>query len=190
MTNRQASWPVGHGRPSSWFDQNMVWGDVPTWVAAVGTVAAVAFALRAQVRDRRAQVLRERRRQAEQVTAWHGIDPNTPSGEAAFVLSNASDSPVYQVVVTSVPSEGTGEGLPENTRRMYVNLPPGRAVVHAEFDGGMHRRPAVEIAFTDATGNVHWVRRTTGELVEVEKSAPEHYDMTLPGSWRMVKRTD
>jgi hypothetical protein len=59
------------------------WGTVSTWVASVGTVAAVSLALWEARRDRKERLRRELRQQAVRISAWfvemhkdpHGEDP-------------------------------------------------------------------------------------------------------------------
>ena len=46
------------------------WGDAPTWLAAVGTIGAVAVAIKLALGDSRRRVRTEQRRQAELITAW------------------------------------------------------------------------------------------------------------------------
>lgn len=95
------------------------WGSVPDWVAGVGTVLAFAIATAVfayEVWERRRS---ERRRQAEQITAWigpglqsryrewirgHGLDILV---HAHVNLINASDSVIYDlfVVVTCEHSD-------------------------------------------------------------------------------------
>ena len=59
------------------------WGTVSTWVASVGTVAAVSLALWVARGERKERLRRELRQQAERISAWfvemhkdpHGEDP-------------------------------------------------------------------------------------------------------------------
>jgi hypothetical protein len=46
------------------------WGSVSTWVAGVGTVAAVSLALWEARGERKERLRRELRQQAERISAW------------------------------------------------------------------------------------------------------------------------
>ena len=46
------------------------WGTVSTWVASVGTVAAVSLALWVARGERKERLRRELRQQAERISAW------------------------------------------------------------------------------------------------------------------------
>jgi len=46
------------------------WGTVSTWVAAVGTVAAVSLALWGAQGERKERLRRELRQQAVRISAW------------------------------------------------------------------------------------------------------------------------
>lgn len=50
------------------------WGDVPSWVAAVGTVSAVSVALWQSGSVSRKERVAHRREQAQQVSGWYGGD--------------------------------------------------------------------------------------------------------------------
>jgi hypothetical protein len=91
------------------------WGSVATWVASVGTVAAVSLALWEARGDRKERLRRELRQQAVRISAWfvethkdsHGEDsprearlPEELRGRAADVeLLNNSEDPVTDVLV-------------------------------------------------------------------------------------------
>ncbi len=57
------------------------WGTVSTWVASVGTVAAVSLALWEARGDRKERLRRELRQQAERISAWFVEMHNDPDGE-------------------------------------------------------------------------------------------------------------
>ena len=99
------------------------WGTVSTWVAAVGTVAAVSLALWEARGERRERLRRELREQAVRISAWfvemhkdsHGEDsrgeaglPPELRGRAADVeLLNNSADPVTDVLVFFVAGSRT-----------------------------------------------------------------------------------
>ena len=99
------------------------WGTVSTWVASVGTVAAVSLALWVARGERKERLRRELRQQAERISAWfvemhkesHGEDsqgedprreawlPPELRGRAADVeLLNNSADPVTDVLVAGL----------------------------------------------------------------------------------------
>jgi hypothetical protein len=120
-------------------------------------------------------------------------------------LTNGSDKPVYGVVAWVVGSGGaapaTGEewvrrigaeaaprdgaaGAREASTPVLLSLlPPGATALELpawarSASGG---RPAIEIAFTDATGH-HWIRRGGGRLASIDAPAWRHYGFTSPSS--------
>jgi hypothetical protein len=113
--------------------------------------------------------------QASFVAAW--LSP------ASAVLMNASDLPVFGVVVWFVD--------PAAAIRVPVTLPmlgPGRREVElpagfAERRGEARPHPAdsvgVEIAFSDAAGR-HWLRRADGGLESLPEAPLRHYGLTDP----------
>jgi hypothetical protein len=136
------------------------WGTVSTWVAAVGTVAAVSLALWAARGERKERLRRELRQQAERISAWfvemhkesHGEDPqgeDSPReawlppelrGRAADVeLLNNSADPVTDVLIflsrVSYKVQRWWDQEPEY-RVMIGVLPPGRWTIRVPKSGG------------------------------------------------------
>jgi hypothetical protein len=153
------------------------WGDIPTWVAAVAAIGAGIIAYRVywiSAGDRRSA-------QAARVAAWYGlwqhgsVTPNVfmehPAPEPAWgaFLRNASDLPVYDVVVTF---HFPGSGGSADTFIKAV-LPPSDAPIHVKIEGialRLHSNARmdvynrVEIEFTDTQG-ARWHRGVNGRLV-------------------------
>ena len=132
-------------------------GDLPTWLAAIGTVGALAAALW-QIRNERVlRLKRERqdeqdrhREQARLVAAVMG--PEEPSadhdyalGRTAVDLVNSSPEPVYRLVVAIVAIQGTVpstiEGWLEwNRGPDHLGRPPGLPLTTASIlPSGTHR---------------------------------------------------
>jgi hypothetical protein len=66
------------------------------------------------------------------------------------------------------------DGVNSSYRRTLSILPPGRWRVEVPGGwAGMSRRPGVEVAFTDRAG-IHWIRRATGALDEIQKAPIDH----------------
>jgi arabinogalactan oligomer / maltooligosaccharide transport system substrate-binding protein len=174
------------------------WGDVPSWLSAGVTLAALVFAVVAVVVARRTyrlesgrdlvnaearqqQDLFVRRSQAALVSAWwakedgHQDRPRDPSW--AVHLRNASDAPVYKAHLTVM-------GMGEHARRKALELsvvPPTQApTIHAvkiptargdrERDSLGHplSEYRVSLRFTDSAG-VRWIRDEYGSLRELER---------------------
>jgi hypothetical protein len=165
------------------------WVAGPALVVAAGSVASVSIALLQIRNDRERRRREERRRQAERISAWPGVNAQ----EQEVILLNRSDAPVYQAVASLVLIQGagaqTGEELTElieQTPQMAAYraamglIPPGRWRVNVDGGwGGTHRRPGIEVAFTDAAG-IHWVRRTSGSLEELKENAFDHFKLFRP----------
>jgi hypothetical protein len=136
------------------------WGTVSTWVASVGTVAAVSLALWEAQRERKGRLRRELRQQAERISAWfvgmhkdsygedsHGEDsrretwlPPELRGRAADVeLLNNSEDPVTDVLLflsrVSYKVQRWWDQEPEY-RVMIGVLPPGRWAISVPKSGG------------------------------------------------------
>jgi hypothetical protein len=180
------------------------------WVAvgSIGTLAAVIVALGAVALDRRERTSEQRKRQARQVSAWiarlqvarPADDDGGPiTGVTTAAVLNASDEPVYRVIAWLVlypGAPGTGEEVAHGISRggdgpaTIGVLPPGSFELDLPaFDPpGMMKRPAVEIAFTDAAGR-HWIRRQNGQLDEIKKVPAFHYGLGEPLEWGTAHRT-
>jgi hypothetical protein len=168
-------------------------------VAAVGTVGTLVFALM-QIRTEREERKRAeadakkrgRRSQAEKISAWV-----TSYGEVdtPIAMRNASDAPIYNVIVSLVLIQGAGprtgrEWLAlDNSGYAYFSflssVPPGQTYTTVSGGwGGMGRRPGVEIAFTDSADR-SWLRTATGRLEELSHSPPDYYAVSPPIDWRV-----
>ena len=101
------------------FLSDLNWGDVPTWLAAIGTVGAL-FAVLTQIngeRRRRHKLedkerLEHHRAQARLIAAVVGPSEGPPQREGgtartAIDLVNGSKEPVYRLVVGIVCIQGT-----------------------------------------------------------------------------------
>jgi hypothetical protein len=141
------------------------WGTVSTWVASIGTVAAVSLALWEARGERKERLRRELRHQAERISAWFvgmhkdpdggdpdggdpdGGDPRREAwlppelrGRAADVeLLNNSEDPVTDVLVflsrVSFKVQRWWDQEPEY-RVMIGVLPPGRWTISVPKSGG------------------------------------------------------
>lgn len=169
----------------------VAWGDVATWIAAIGTVGAVVVALRLARADSVARSRADRRRQAEAVTSWISDQYTLVDGENRFVapvtIYNGSGQLVYRVVISLVKdARGQGETSPQPGHEWRVflgELPPGRTEATIDHPGGgMHFRAAVELAFRDAAGR-SWVRKTDGRLEELRDDPARYYDLSEPLPW-------
>lgn len=194
--------------PSRFYGEPMAeWGDVGTWIGGVGTSVAVGVSLWQVRSERQARLAREteeaaarRRAHAVGVSAWHSGEADPEAfGEAPrtiLEIENRSGALVFQVVITLVFSQGaapsTGEevGAGWEWRSILDAIPQGRWRV--EVPGGwrgMHRHPRVEVAFTDLNG-LFWIRRSDGLLEEIDKPAPDHYEIPGPFSFSPLVRVE
>lgn len=184
---------------------NLSTGNWPEWFGAVGTIGALVAALTQIARERRRlrterteRLCRERRAQAELLSAWIGdvrwgnvleLGSGGPGDvETDLELSNASGSPVYRAVLSVVDIQGTGwrgqGNAPDGHQFCLSVIPPGRfhLTIHRGFGGGMGIHWEAELAFTDAAGH-HWVRRSSGLLEELGEDPITHYHVVRPVGW-------
>lgn len=179
------------------------WGDIPTWVAAVGTVAAFTVAFVQINTERQRRHVDEEKDRAERHSAQARLISAMPgpveresgsdslSGRSAIDCINSSSEPAYNVVVGIVFIQGAAprttedmmklrlggdqyQGLPTTTLSI---LPPGRCRAWISGTGWtsiMAGRAGAEIAFTDRAG-AHWIRRATGELDELPVDPLEYF---------------
>jgi hypothetical protein len=161
QTTCRAARAVGHDGTMS----AVQWGTVSTWVAGIGTIAAVSLALWEARGERKERLRRELRQQAERISAWFvgmhkdpdGEDPDdgNPDGDdshreawlppelrgraADVELLNNSEDPVTDVLVflsrVSYKVQRWWDQEPEY-RVMIGVLPPGRWAIRVPRSGG------------------------------------------------------
>jgi hypothetical protein len=180
------------------------YGDLPTWVAAIGTAGALAVAFLQIRTERRARKAREaeerrhtRRRQAVRISSWIassddmaqvGWQDSSSLPRYGAVLLNNSEEPVYEVAASLVSIQGAGPSASKGDGRLeyraYLSVvPPGRHLADlGTCDSWPSGRAGVDLLFTDATG-VHWLRRANGALDEVDAPSAEYYSMPRPVGW-------
>ncbi|MGP5496065.1 hypothetical protein [Corynebacterium flavescens] len=163
-------------------------GSLADWFAAIGTVLAVVTALLQIPLEKRSKRKLEEKSQATQVATWVA-KPTAPDTVIAF--KNASETPVYNAVVSLVIQSGagprTGEEVGKLDPRLELGYRVARSVVppgsfHVELPaswGGMNRKPGSEIAFTDSKGK-HWVRRFDGKLEKLDQDPLATMNYPLP----------
>lgn len=167
-----------------------VWGDVPTWLAAIGTIGAVIAALCLARSDGIRRERQQRRHQAELVTAWLGSE-DTFGGHIrqSIVIQNSSPQSVYLLVASLVAAQGafrdTAVGDARAFRATVGQVPPGKYETHVSSPGhGMHVKLAIELAFRDAAG-VCWLRRGNGSLEDISEDPIALYQLPRPISWEV-----
>lgn len=173
-------------------------------IIGVATLAGVMVSLYQVHREKILRMEEERRKQSTRISLWyeeHRDRTDWPRDDRfvwrEVVLRNASESPVYDVIVTCVGISGAGpEPRGEDNGRDFPyrtcvgTLPPGTWYVWLPTGGaGMHVRTAPEGAFTDA-GGISWVRRGNGKLEEIGSEPASFYELDLPLEWGGCKRLD
>ncbi len=173
------------------------WGDVATWVTGITSILLfiVAFwqiklersARRKSEKDRLSV---QRRHQAEHIAAWIETEVFDDRGQVMCVaVSNQSLQPIYHVVIQGILLSNDGSPIAspfQENRSQIAVVPPGKGYTTFPFNyAGMHKRAGIEIAFQDAA-NRYWLRKTNGELIELESSPVVHYEISLPTGWGML----
>jgi hypothetical protein len=144
------------------------WGSVPDWLAAIGTLAAFAVALRLLAKElaaRREQEEDRRQEQAHRVSIWMEHFGTEAAGNFMLLLvrSNRSDEPVYSVSFCMEHPDEPGSVTREDT---WPLLPPG-----TQTDGPLvltYPPGPATLTFTDAAGR-RWKRYPDGRLVEPDR---------------------
>jgi len=183
-----------------------------TYLAAIGTLTAVAVALR-QSHDAQAlqserdekQRVKDERVQAEKISAWHAGTVDDDYTNHRVELFNHSYEPVFNVVVFTVFIQGaaprTSESMatqlgqpmqigdpyrgPNFMRTVLSVLAPGQHHIKIVADTGFHNaRIGIEISFTDTRG-AHWVRRASGEVEPLSANPIDYYDVERPVTYVM-----
>jgi hypothetical protein len=133
----------------------------------------------------------ERRAQADEIAVWQVKGGGGPNG-MEVALSNESQQPVYQAVISRVAIEGsgahTGRQIPEelslDEQQAVLVIPPGESYLHfGPGFNGMGRVPGFEIAFKDQAGH-YWLRYANGSLQEIDRWAIGYYGLDRPVLWR------
>ncbi len=150
------------------------WGDVPTWFAAIGTVATFIiyyFLLRGEIGKREDEKKEREIFTQRRISAW--IDGET------LIIQNKGYEPIYYLVVYYGPMGINFRSLDEpgkHTELVIGTLGPDQRIEEKIKRHRVEREifpdiPEVEMEFTDCQGK-HWVRESSGMLKEVKSRRP------------------
>lgn len=152
-----------------------VWGDVASWISAIGTAGALLIAmllLRIESKERLAQRESMKRNVARKISGWCEVN----NDHAVLWIQNLSDEPVYYVVGYIGKQWTNLEDLPDDDNEyietVYGTVPPGTKLDYRIEDVKYFKRglfpdiPEVAIEFTDANG-LHWRRLSNGKLIHL-----------------------
>lgn len=162
-------------------------GDVPTWIAAIGTTGAfvVALVLLFQSLGQRKQDSADKRKeQAKLVSAWStGVSKTEPYPTISYTVRNASEEPVYAISLrAAIGVRGTfvrhvGTLGPKQTADVHI-YPPG-------FPRGENNNP--DLAFTDTAG-IQWIRKANGQLTESNTNEFIEFFKEDPGAYDEISK--
>lgn len=152
-------------------------------IGAWGTAVVGLMQIRNERHLRRSA---DRLRQASKISGWL-IDAS--SVPAVACLNNASDTPVFEVVVSLIVFQGLpapaiqSTVFPRSFRTYLSVLPPGCFRVSLPSSG---RAPGIrfelELGFTDAASRF-WIRHGNGSLHEIPVTPTAHYRIPHPIDW-------
>jgi hypothetical protein len=181
-------------------------GDIPTWVAAIGTVGALGAAMWQISNERRRRIAQEtqdrterHQSQARLVAAWIGEiesateDSDYDNGRTAVELLNGSAEPIYSLVAGLVYIQGAAPKSIEawfNLKKrsepdtqvsppilLLSILPPGRWRIWIPASGwGITGGRIGAEVAFTDRAGAHWVRRATGELEELSAPPFKHFE--------------
>lgn len=155
--------------------------------AAIGAWGTAVVGLLQIRNERHLRRTAARVHQASKISGWL-IDAGSVPAKGS--LNNASDTPVFEVVVSLMAVQGrtlaSRQNMPLLPRpfRAYLSvLPPGCFLITLPSSG---RAPGIqfelEVAFTDAVGHF-WARRGNGALEELPVTPIELYRIPSPIDW-------
>ncbi len=166
---------------------------IKEWAQPICAIASIAISIavffinkKVNSEMRRLREKEELLHQASRVSAWLVSPRSSLKGDGARV-HNASDLPVYNVVVTAVVTKG-GKCSEGELRRGHCDyrsvlavVPPGEHSFALDLTGfwGMSAYPVLEVGFTCADGN-SWVRKGDGELLQIDVDPLSYYGIGLP----------
>lgn len=149
------------------------------WATAIGVLVALSFGVIAERRtrqDRNALAQQSRRAQASRVSAWVASERlDRHSARAVLVVQNASDEPVWDVVVSYME---LGDELPDGTLaehdvtwRLGVLPPQTTRTMNAPWTPPEDDEP-LALSFRD-NANSRWKRRADAFLEQSQRSTPK-----------------
>lgn len=171
----------------TWYLENSHWlGDLATWISGLGIVATFIIGFIQINNERKIRKQKERREQAERISAF--IIKETPA-KTKVALLNLSSEPIYEVIVSIAAFQGASISPTKKVSFQYTSflsvVPPGKSFTH--ISGGYHGmsfHPSIEIAFRDVKGK-NWVRTGRGTLKEITKSPVDYYKLHNPLGWEL-----
>lgn len=159
-------------------------------VCAVATLilSIVVFFLNKKVdaESKRNRAREEELRQPSGISAWlEGLSIGSSVQNAT--INNATNSPIYNIVVSAVVTKGYGCDKGEmrqgvgDYREIFALVPPGRHSFSLSLVGfwGMSAYPVLEISFTCTDGK-SWIRRGNGTLEQIDTDPFTHYGIERP----------
>jgi hypothetical protein len=155
------------------------WGNLPQWLAAIGTAGGLFYALRLFRRESRARHEQDEDRLrdlAKYVAVW-------PNDLGTLTLRNGGQEPVYDVWIYASREEGLGAG--DNLPVLYTIplLPPVKVIDTGTKVPAPMGTQVFRLVFTDARG-IRWVRESGGTLIRVDHGV----DVGTVGAMNAVRK--
>lgn len=149
-------------------------------VGGLGTITALVISLYNFIKMRKD----EQSKQASSVSAWLEMDEIAKNfiNESPVTIRNASDSPIYDVVISAeIINKGYDPiGKGDERCKFFDLVPPGKYYTSIQLDHGMCRHFNVSISFKDKN-NISWTRDARGKLkCEGKKEVTEIRCLSLP----------
>lgn len=160
---------------------NSIWGDVPSWLSAIGTVGSLLAAfwlLREDLKDRRAQRKSAVECDARKISCWCEV---VSEKHAILWVQNLSDEPVYNLVGYVGNSNADFNSFPDPENK-YMDVVFGLVAPQQKLNYKIDDKryfsglqfpdlPQVAIEFTDAQ-EVHWRRDENGVVKIISHRRP------------------
>lgn len=160
------------------------WGTVADAFAAFGTFTAAAVAIWLAGREARRARKDAIVDQARRVSVW----PLGHTPRSYVMISNASNEPVYDMVISYGVAYGAGMAYQKGNKNQIflLRVPPGRYSTDSapHPGGGMNAQLSLSVSFRDSNGN-YWRRDATGMLEQTKMHPFRELDIEEPISeWK------
>ena len=154
-------------------------------ICSIGTPVALIALIYQIYKDRRYNI----EKQANSVAAWIDMDI-TEIGTAVVIISNDSELPIYEVVVSrDLLYKNESEESKNDNNCVYIQtVSSGKYKVDVQSTGGgMNKKFEASITFRDARGK-YWSRNAAGKIKAIKQNSIDYRELVRPVSSSYIKK--